>query len=248
MPAVRTPTRTDTPHSGLGRGGIQPPQFGGGGDHGPDDSGSEYERRLYRARLALALILGSVSVFFITATVGLTLWQSSVALDEQTHGAIHEWIPVTLPVRLLLWNTAILLVSSITIEAARRSVAREVFFAPVHAIAGIAPEKSRSVLWMALTVFLGSAFLAGQYKAWQTLSVRGFHLSTVGTSPVFYVLTGGHAVHLSAGLMILLYAGGASVLRFSLDRRRIAIEVAAWYWHFMGFLWLCIFALLYFKY
>jgi cytochrome c oxidase subunit 3 len=248
MPAVWAPTRTDRLQSGQGRGGLQPPQFGGGGEHGPGDSGSEYEGRLYRARLAVALILGSISVVFITATVGLIVWQSSVALDEQTRGAIHEWIPVTLPVRLLLWNTIVLLFSSITIEAARRSVVREMLFAPVHAIAGIAPEKSLSVWWMALTVFLGSAFLAGQYKAWQTLVVRGFHLSTVGTSPVFYVLTGGHAVHLSAGIIILLYAAGASVLSRPLERRRIAIEVAAWYWHFMGILWLAIFALLYFGY
>jgi cytochrome c oxidase subunit III len=48
--------------------------------------------------------------------------------------------------------------------------------------------------------------------------------------------------------MILLYATISSVLHRQIEHRRIVAEVGAWYWHFMGALWLCIFVLLYYGY
>jgi len=40
-----------------------------------------------------------------------------------------------------------------------------------------------------------------------------------------------------------VYAGLISLFRRSLEHRRIVIEVAAWYWHFMTVLWIYIFTL-----
>jgi heme/copper-type cytochrome/quinol oxidase subunit 3 len=46
--------------------------------------------------------------------------------------------------------------------------------------------------------------------------------------------------------MALLYAGVISLLRSGIEHRRIVLEVTSWYWHFMGVLWLYVFALLQF--
>jgi cytochrome c oxidase subunit 3 len=46
--------------------------------------------------------------------------------------------------------------------------------------------------------------------------------------------------------MVLLYACVIAVLRQRLEHRRIVLEVAAWYWHFMGVLWVYVFGLLQF--
>jgi cytochrome c oxidase subunit 3 len=127
---------------------------------------------------------------------------------------------------------------------ARRSSAREILLAPVHAIAGIAPDRNWRVPWLATTATLGLGFLVGQWLAWSAVQSHGFHVSTAGMSPFFYLLTGAHAIHLTVGVFALLYATVISLLRFSIEHRRIVIEVASWYWHFMGVLWVYIFALL----
>ena len=72
----------------------------------------------------------------------------------------------------------------------------------------------------------------------------GFHISTRKPTPFFYILTGAHAVHLAGGIVALLYAGLASLFHRSIENRRIVVEVASWYWHFMGILWVYVFALL----
>jgi cytochrome c oxidase subunit 3 len=46
--------------------------------------------------------------------------------------------------------------------------------------------------------------------------------------------------------MVLVYAGVISLLRRRIEHRRIVVEVASWYWHFMGVLWIYVFALLQF--
>ena len=248
MPVVSGPATTNRLRTGQGRGGVHPPEYGGGGDRGPGDGAPDYDRRLYRAKLALILVIGSICVLFITVSVALMWWESSVALDGQNRGLPHEWIPVALPTRLLLWNTFILLLSSITAEMARRSIAREMVLAPIQAIAGIAGDRGLRIPWLAMTVALGGSFICGQGLAWQALRSRGFHLSTVGMSPVFYLLSVAHAVHVSVGILIWLYAGAISILHRSIEHRRIVMEIGAWYWHFMGALWLCIFGLMYYAY
>jgi cytochrome c oxidase subunit 3 len=95
-----------------------------------------------------------------------------------------------------------------------------------------------------ITVVLGLGFLAGQLLAWRELERRGFLLGSGPSSSFFYVLTGTHALHLFGGLLALLYALAAVFRSRALERRRIVVDVTAWYWHFMAVLWLYIFALL----
>jgi cytochrome c oxidase subunit 3 len=59
-----------------------------------------------------------------------------------------------------------------------------------------------------------------------------------------YLLTGTHAVHLAGGLLVLLYATATGFLHRSVEGRRIVVDVTAWYWHFMAFVWIYVFALL----
>ena len=55
-----------------------------------------------------------------------------------------------------------------------------------------------------------------------------------------------HGLHLLGGIIALLYAAAATFRSRPLERRRIVIDVTAWYWHFMALLWVYIFALLQF--
>jgi cytochrome c oxidase subunit 3 len=237
----------ERPGTGQGGGGVLPPAFGGGGgENGPGDGSDDYVRRLNRARLALLLALAPISVGFVTFTVAFVLLHGGTVLDRHTGKFVPNWVPVTLPVRLLLLNTLVLLLSSLSIEMARRSVKREMALAPLRSIPGIAldGDSGRGTPWIAITVALGLMFLCGQRMAWQSLRAHGFHVDSGGGSPFVYLLTASHAVHLAVGIMALLYAGAIFVLRRAVEKRRIVVEVAAWYWHFMGVLWVYIFALL----
>lgn len=247
MPVVSPPITIEKPKPGWGGGGVHPPAHGGGGDNGPGDGSSNYGRRLYRARLGLLLALISICILFVTMTVAfLLLRHGSVVLDARTGDYIRQWVPVSLPVRLLLLNTAVLLASSFSIEMARRAIAREMVLAPVRSIPGIALDGEIGIPWLAITVVLGLLFLGGQWAAWTAVQSRGFHMFSGVPSPFFYILTGAHAMHLAGGMTVLLYAGIISLFRRSIEHRRIVIEVSAWYWHFMSVLWIYIFALLQF--
>src|SRR5215472_8729130 len=137
MGSQSPPIVIERPKIGQGWGGVHPPSLGGGGGNGPDDSYPDYGRRLHRARLALIFALVSISTLFVTITAIFFLRQASVVLDHQTGQYVRVWGQIDLPVRLLLLNTLVLLLSSLTVELARRSLAREMVLAPVAGIAGI---------------------------------------------------------------------------------------------------------------
>ena len=246
MPVISPPVPIEESKRRHGGGGVHPPARGGGGDYGPGDGSFNYGRRLHRARLALLLALSSVSVLFVTLTVIFMLMRHGAGmLDAHSGNYVHEWVPIALPVGLLMLNTFVLLSSSVTLEMARRSVARDMVLAPVRSIPGIALDRDFGIPWLGITIALGMLFLLGQWEAWRALQNVGFHMFSGVPSPFFFILTGAHAIHLAGGLAVLFYGGMISLIGRSIEHRRIVIEVAAWYWHFMGALWIYIFVLLY---
>lgn len=238
------PTDVHPPKSGDGRGGVHPPELGGGGGRDPSDGSPDYDKRLQRARIGLICGLASVSMIFIILTVVFVNRQTSVVLDSHLHRYVRIWVPVVLPIRQLLWNTVILLLSSVTIELARRQLAQDMVLTPLRAIVGDAPGSRLRAPWLSITTMLGVVFLLGQLLAWQQFRAHGFHASTAAPSPFFYVLTGTHAVHLAGGILVLLYAAASSFFRHTVQQKRIVVEITRWYWHFMGALWLYVFMLL----
>jgi cytochrome c oxidase subunit 3 len=252
MPVIYPPIvvekHKDGAQTGRGRWGVPPPAYTGGGDNGPGDGSNDYSRRLDRARLTLLLALISISVLFVAITVVFIFLHGGMVLDRRSGTYIHNWVRVTLPVRLLLVNTLVLLLSSVSIEMARRSVRREMALAPLRGMPGIALDDDGvgrgGAAWIAITVALGLMFLGGQWLAWVSLRAHGFYIDSGGASPFVYLLTAAHAVHLAGGILVLLYAGAIFMLRRGIEQRRIVVEVAGWYWHFMGVLWVYIFALL----
>jgi cytochrome c oxidase subunit III len=129
-------------------------------------------------------------------------------------------------------------------ELARRTITRQAALAPVKSIPGVSLGDERTFPWLGITIIMGIGFLVGQYLAWRELADRGFYLATSSSSSFVYLLTGMHAIHLAGGIIALLYAGVTSLLERPVEARRIVVDIAAWYWHFMALLWIYIFALL----
>jgi cytochrome c oxidase subunit 3 len=230
--------------TGPGGRGVEPPIRGGGGGDGNDAPSPNYGQRLRRVRLGLLIGLASITMIFVSLTSALVVRRGLPSFDEQTKTYVRDWLTVSLPFTLLMINTLVLLISSVTMELARRQIARQTALAPVRSIPGVSVGDERSFPWLGITVVLGFGFLAGQWMAWRELANRGFHLPTSASSSFVYLLTGVHAVHLAGGILVLLYAAAAPLFHKPIEARRIVVDAATWYWHFMALLWIYIFVLL----
>jgi cytochrome c oxidase subunit III len=232
------------PQADRGNRGSRPP-FGGGDDSGrsgPDSPSPAI--RLRRARLGLAVALTPIIMLFVSFTSAYVVRQGLPTLDPRTNTMVHDWFRIDLPTTLFLVNTFVLLLSSATMEMARRRLAREAALEKIELIPGVSLGKESKVPWLGLTILLGCGFLVGQWLAWRELAAHGIYVATAPSSSFIYLLTGAHAVHLMGGVIALLAAGAASLLHQPLQSRRIVVDVTAWYWHFMALLWIYILALL----
>ena len=238
--ASYTPTVSlDDPRTSTGGNGAAPPH-----DFDGDDFGSPFfDTRLRRARLGLVVGLTGIAMIFISFTSAYIVRQGLPTLDPRTNLLLHDWFPVPLP-NLMLINTVVLLISTFTMELARRQAARTAAMARRAAVPGVSVEASEKVSWLALTVGLGLSFLAGQWMVWRELTANGFYVSSSPSSSFVYLLTGMHGVHLFGGVVALLIAGVASLQRRTAGSQSIVLDVTGWYWHFMAFLWVCILCLL----
>lgn len=214
------------------------------GGHGrPDDGFPDFGTRLRRARLGMIVAIIAIVMVFVSLTSAYLVRQGLPTLNPSTGLLVHDWFPLPLP-KLLLVNTVVLLISSLTMELSRRQLARDTTLAQVASIPGVSLGQSAQMPWLAYTVVLGLCFLAGQWLVWRELAAHGFYVSTSPSSSFFYVLTGMHGVHLIGGVLALLIAGAAALLRKPLETRAVVVDVTGWYWHFMAFLWVFILCLL----
>lgn len=145
----------------------------------------------------------------------------------------NDWVPIAIP--KLLWVSSFLLVlSSFTIELARKSLGRDEQLA-----------YSRMLL---VTVILGLGFLGIQLIAWRQLVSQGVYLYTNPHSSFVYLFTALHGLHLLGGILavdyLLLHAWRRKAVEQIGARRIAAAGAVAIYWHFMTGLWIYLFLLL----
>jgi cytochrome c oxidase subunit 3 len=64
---------------------------------------------------------------------------------------------------------------------------------------------------------------------------------------LYFTLTGLHAVHVIAGMVVNVFLWGPGVPMWHADRSRFTnrVEVAGIYWHFVGLIWILLFPVLY---
>ncbi|HEY7783482.1 MAG TPA: cytochrome c oxidase subunit 3 [Pyrinomonadaceae bacterium] len=147
--------------------------------------------------------------------------------------ATNDWQPLPLP-KILFVSTAIILISSFTIEIAKRKV-------------GTRLAHSR---WLLVTAILGVAFLFTQLLAWRQLARQGLYLASNSRSSFFYLLSGIHGIHLAGGLLAITFVFLRSRRlvneELSGTKGRGLTDATAIYWHFMDALWIYLFLLLFF--
>lgn len=195
------------PHEGSGWGG------GDGPTEGPGAS-----RRASLLMLYLGLV--SSSMLFLAFAAAFLMWRSSV----------ENWTSMRKPE--ILWaNTAVLILSSIFLEIARRTLR--------------SGNRAKFNWWWTAATGLGFLFLAGQGAAWLQLKDAGFYISRTPSTSFFYLLTATHATHVLGAMAALVYVD-VKALRFMLGpAKRTAIDVSTIFWHFLDVLWILLMVLFY---
>jgi len=189
-------------------------RFGGGSGGGTGGGVRRREIPGELAKLGILIAIAPLAMFFFALVSAYVVRQ----------GIAPGWGAFPLP-RILWLNSAVLLASSLTLEAARRLPARR-------------------GLWLWATLGLGIAFLGGQITAWTQLQASGV---TVGLTPYgsyLYLLTGAHAIHLAGGLLALLAAALWPAEKTLGTTREVVFRTSAIYWHFMTIVWIGLFLLL----
>jgi cytochrome c oxidase subunit 3/cytochrome o ubiquinol oxidase subunit 3 len=133
---------------------------------------------------------------------------------------------------LVIGTTAVLLSSSGTIHVAERRLR--------------VGSRRAFLLWWALTIGLGVAFLVGTGFEWRELITR--HKLTIsrnlfGTG--YYTVVGLHALHVTAGVIAMLTVLVLALRRRVTTEHRTGAELVAWYWHFVDVVWVVVFTVIY---
>ncbi|MFN2493790.1 MAG: heme-copper oxidase subunit III [Pyrinomonadaceae bacterium] len=225
MATTVTGTRPVT-KTGVG-GGPKPRGPNGNGSrqrNGHDPAFPDLNSSANRYRIGMWVALAAILMMFTALSSAYIVRAASS----------NDWQALEMPPILLL-STALILVSSGTLEAARRKLKAASF------------EAHRG--WLLLTAALGCGFLLSQLLAWRQLVRQGVYIATNPHSSFFYLLTATHGVHLLGGLAALVYL----LLRTSARRREPAVDqgqaatdAVTLYWHFMDLLWIYLFVLLFY--
>ena len=177
-----------------------------------------------RYRVGVWVLIAGIAMFF-TALSSAYIVRAASATD---------WRPLALP-RVLWLSTALILLSSGTIQAACRSLK--------HLLDRL------YLRWLSVTAILGLGFLLSQWFAWMQLSRQGVFLSSNPHSSFFYLLTAMHGLHLAVGLLALTYllvrTRQSSTDEAAEARRHARAGAVGVYWHFMDGLWIYLFLLLF---
>jgi cytochrome c oxidase subunit 3 len=137
-----------------------------------------------------------------------------------------------LSLRLVLWTTACLLSSSVTVHLAERALG--------------AGGEAVFRLWWAVTIVLGVVFLVGTAYEWHELIYE--HDLTISRNlfgSTYYTLVGFHALHVTAGVVVLLIVLGLALRGRVTAGNRGGVELVSWYWHFVDGVWVVVFTVVY---
>lgn len=97
-------------------------------------------------------------------------------------------------------------------------------------------------LW--ITFVLGVAFLIGQYEGWKELVNNKVYFSGNPAESFVYVISGFHAVHIIAGLIIMLTAMIGVHSNINQTKNVFRMELSSVFWHFIDILWIYLFVFL----
>lgn len=99
--------------------------------------------------------------------------------------------------------------------------------------------------WIIATAMLGLVFVGGQSFEFTHLVSDGFTIRTSPFSSSFFVLTGFHGAHVTAGILMLLGLLAMSAVGRLGPEDASRVELIILYWGFVDIVWVIIFTVVY---
>ncbi|MEY2848871.1 MAG: hypothetical protein RI885_1536 [Actinomycetota bacterium] len=169
---------------------------------------------------------GLFAIYFTLRSTSPGLWESESALLNIPFSSV---------------NTAILVLSSVTCQfgvfAAERLQPRAT---------GWKMSEWGMVEWFFLTYAMGAIFVTGQVYEYAVLVGEDLAIYSNSYGSAFYLTTGFHGIHVTAGLIafLLVIASAFAVKNFGHKEATRAI-VVSYYWHFVDVVWIGLFLVIY---
>ena len=176
----------------------------------------------------LMFFAGLFAIFFTLRAMRPDLWAERVPMLDVPYAAV---------------NTLILVISSVWCQLG------------VMKAEALQPSRTGSLLqvgkwgmreWYVLTYIFGAVFVSGQVAEYAKLVSEGITMSADAWSSVFYLTTGLHGIHVTAGLIaFLLIIGRTFTTRHYSHAQATGAVVTSYYWHFVDVVWIALFASIY---
>ena len=128
-------------------------------------------------------------------------------------------------------ETALLLLSSTTFGVA--------------AVALSAGERSKVLLWLAITFLLGASFIFLEFGEFRGLIAEGAGPERSGFLSAFFTLVGTHGFHVSVGLVWILVMIGQVFFKGLTAPVASRLMRLGLFWHFLDIIWVVIFSVVY---
>ena len=133
---------------------------------------------------------------------------------------------------LPLYNTVILLISSITLHFAHVGLEQN--------------KRKQLTVFLTITVILGVIFLFLQAEEYvHAYREMGLTLSAGVYGNTFFLLTGFHGLHVTIGTLMLFVMLIRVIKGHFSPERHFAFQATSWYWHFVDVVWLGLFFFVY---
>jgi cytochrome c oxidase subunit 3 len=172
----------------------------------------EQRKKIHPHKFTLWVAIGSILMMFAGLTSAFIVKSNQVG-----------WQTITMP-KVFWVSTAVIIVSSITLQMALRSFKQR--------------EMNQYRSMIGLTLLLGVGFLVLQWIGFQQLWDQKITFKGSGAGQFLYVIFGLHAVHIIGGLLALVVMFIKAFIGRTKLYSSVPVEVMATYWHFVDLLWL----------
>lgn len=179
-------------------------------------------KRFNTAKLAMGVFIASEAVFFAFLIAAYIYYSGAALRGPTASNSLH-------PARTMFF-TLCLLASSGTLWMADRR---------------LAAQRAGFRLWLALTILLGAAFIAGQAQEYIGLIAKSITPERNLFGATFFTLTGFHGFHVICGLISLCALFALASGRSFGQRVTSGFGAVSMYWHFVDAVWIVIFSLVY---
>jgi len=173
---------------------------------------TQQRKKIHPHKFTMWVAIGSILMMFAGLTSAFIVKSNQVG-----------WQQITVP-KVFWISTAVILVSSITVQMALRSFKQRAM--------------NQYRLLIGLTLVLGSVFVLLQWMGFQQLWNQNITFKGSGAGQFLYVIFGLHALHVIGGIITLIVMFIKAFFGKTKLYSSVPVEVAATYWHFVDILWI----------